>query len=265
LFPFAYDWRRAIEDNANLLDEYVQCVRTVYPNQKVNIVTHSMGGLVARRYIIDHPNVVNELITVAAPFLGSAKPLYQMQYGLLDTELSMQGTLRWALYGPAVRDMPLYFPGLHELMLSRQYYELGGPPYAIEPAPDMRSGIEGGKETETPLSYDDWLSLVDRVLPGRSYNGKTAAQTSRDFHEYSRNGNSQDDWSHDTTGVRYYHLFGVQHLKNTPQSLPETRMRRRRRSVSRRPSSQPTLSGEASRTLRRPRPPTPLPWPRRAS
>ncbi len=76
LFVFAYDWRLAIEDNARLLADYVGCVHRYHPGQQVNIVTHSMGGLVARRYIIDNPGSVNKLITVAAPFLGSPKPLF---------------------------------------------------------------------------------------------------------------------------------------------------------------------------------------------
>lgn len=233
LFVFAYDWRLAIEDNADLLAEYMRCVGTVYPGRKVNIVTHSMGGLVARRYIIDHPNTVNKLITIAAPFLGAAKPLYQMQFGLLDAELSIMGTIKEVLYGPAVKDMLMYFPGLHELMLSRRYYELGGAPYSVlypltdQSDADIRSWLRSSPPTPNPFgpgpTYDDVLATLDRLFPGRSYNGKTAAQSGRDFHEYSRNGNSQDDWSNDTTGVRYSHLIALQNSGDTPESVVEVR------------------------------------------
>ncbi len=39
--------------------------------QRFSIVAHSMGGLVARRYIADHPGVVTGLVTLGTPHLGS--------------------------------------------------------------------------------------------------------------------------------------------------------------------------------------------------
>lgn len=223
LFVFAYDWRLAIEDNAELLADYVGCVAKFYPGKKVNIVTHSMGGLVARRYIIDHhPNKVNKLITVAAPFLGAAKPLYQMIYGLLDAELSLMGILKELIFATEVQDMLAYYPGLHELMLSENYYSLGGPLYTFVKNPLL-------DEPPVQVSYRDLMGpggIVDKLFPNPSYNGKTPSQTNRDFHSYtSRDGNKQDDWSRDTTGVKYYHLFGVQRSYDTPQSLREAAIR----------------------------------------
>ena len=39
--------------------------------RRFSIVAHSMGGLVARRYIADHPGVVTGLVTLGTPHLGS--------------------------------------------------------------------------------------------------------------------------------------------------------------------------------------------------
>jgi hypothetical protein len=41
------------------------------------------------------------------------------------------------------------------------------------------------------------------------------------FHSYTGSGNNQDDWSNDTTGVKYYHLIGVQKSGDTPLTLQD--------------------------------------------
>ncbi len=212
LFVFAYDWRLANEDNAAKLADYVGCVRRLYPGTKIDIVTHSMGGLIARRFIIDYPDTVNKLITVAAPFLGSPKPLYQMIEGLLG--VGMVNNLAWLRYGDEVQDMLAYYPSLHQLMSSRMYFALGGVPYR-----DL--GTDG---TLKDTAYPDLMGtggVIDSLFMKASYNGKTPAESNRDFHSYSKNGNNQDDWSNDTTKVKYYHLIGVQQSADTPLTVTD--------------------------------------------
>ena len=237
LFVFAYDWRLAVEDNAGILSKYVEIVNKYYPDKKVNIVTHSMGGLVARRYIIDHPDKVNKLITIAAPFLGAAKPLFQMIYG----KLSAPNAYGWSAGKQAVVDVlaggtPLgegpisgmlnYFPGLHELVSSKSYFDLGGPPYTIV-EPGTNVGYILGFNPPKVLSFEEFMGpkgKVDQLFPKPALVGssnKTPAQTNRDFHAYGANGNNQDDWSRDIAGVKYYHIIGVEETGDTPLSLRE--------------------------------------------
>ena len=182
-----------------------------------------MGGLVARRYIIDNPGAVNKQITVAAPFLGSPKPLFQMIYGKLAAVVSKEELVLEPLYGEYVKDMLAYYPGLHQLISSRAYYDIGGPPYSV--VETLTEAAQSGSLPATKeLSFDQLMGpggVVDQLFPNPSYNGKTPSQSNREFHGYTSNGNSQDDWSNDTTGVRYYHLIGVQGSLDTPQSLRE--------------------------------------------
>jgi pimeloyl-ACP methyl ester carboxylesterase len=228
LFIFPYDWRLPIEENAHILSEYVEVVEKYYPKEKVNIVTHSMGGLVARRYIIDHPGKVNKLITIAAPFLGSAKPLYQMIYGKLSAPAyygkeAAEAGIRDFLTGGPVADMLAYYPGLHQLMASSGYYELGGPPYSIVET-FTEAALQGSLPQTKVLSFTELMGpggVIDRLFPNPNANGSTPAKTNRDFHAYSANGNNQDDWSRDTTGVKYHHLMGVQSTNDTPLSIRE--------------------------------------------
>lgn len=80
LFP--YDWRLSNTYNANILAEFIKrewwSGRTppqVKPEEKVTIIAHSMGGLLARFYIesaiLDGSRFVRQLITVGTPHLGA--------------------------------------------------------------------------------------------------------------------------------------------------------------------------------------------------
>ena len=53
LYIFSYDWRQDNVQSAKELHEFIQAVKEQHskPNLKVDIVAHSMGGLIARYYI----------------------------------------------------------------------------------------------------------------------------------------------------------------------------------------------------------------------
>lgn len=52
--PFAYDWRKDLDQAAERLKELVE---TTFKDQPVHLVAHSMGGLVARNFIRLYPKV----------------------------------------------------------------------------------------------------------------------------------------------------------------------------------------------------------------
>jgi pimeloyl-ACP methyl ester carboxylesterase len=88
LFVFPYDWTKSNADNAHKLASYVQCVQEFYHDSKVDMVTNSMGSLVARRYILDNPGKVSKLITVGAPWLGAPKMTVALTSGVfMDDKL----------------------------------------------------------------------------------------------------------------------------------------------------------------------------------
>jgi pimeloyl-ACP methyl ester carboxylesterase len=53
-FPFAYDWRLSCAENAGRLAAFIDAIaeRRHDPSIKVDVVAHSMGGLIARYYIL---------------------------------------------------------------------------------------------------------------------------------------------------------------------------------------------------------------------
>ncbi len=83
-FVFPYDWRRDIALTASLLDQKIQQIKTQTGSAKVDIIAHSMGGLVARNYIVDSEKAKNvrKLFTLGTPHLGAVEFLKALQYGI---------------------------------------------------------------------------------------------------------------------------------------------------------------------------------------
>ena len=108
LFVFAYDWRRSVFENAEALDRFI---REKVPNQRVDILAHSIGGLVARIYTIQNGGSerVARLISAGTPFYGSVKVFETVEKGW--------GALNAAMGGlAAFRRTILSFPSVFELM-----------------------------------------------------------------------------------------------------------------------------------------------------
>lgn len=65
-----------VEIQADLLTQYLNDINERFPEQKIHLVAHSAGGIVARLALINHYNQskqfnVVQLITIATPHLGS--------------------------------------------------------------------------------------------------------------------------------------------------------------------------------------------------
>lgn len=94
LYVFAYDWRMDIVQNVRALEALITSIGQDYdnPDQRVNIVAHSMGGLIARYYLrngsrdvlggtptlitMAGAKKVEKLILLGTPNLGSVSSLH---------------------------------------------------------------------------------------------------------------------------------------------------------------------------------------------
>lgn len=213
LFVFPYDWRKSNGDagpdgNVGKLKKYVQCIRAIYPDTDVNIVAHSMGGLLSRSYILQNPNehYVENLITIGSPWLGATKAMYSLETGsfLSDAFYNGSATKYWLpdlLFAPQIKQIIEGFPGAHQLLPSQKYFELGGRPLRID-ATDYGY-----------VQVRDWINSRHSAFnPGT--NGEI-------FHTLA-----QDDFRNDTTGVNYYHIYGRQ-----PRNLTVGRIEPRNRYI----------------------------------
>lgn len=91
VFPFDYDWRQDCTLTANMLDKFINEViaRTrLLPhyrgkNLKVDLVGHSMGGLIIADYLKRHgeKEKVRRVVSIGTPFQGSIDAILKLIIG----------------------------------------------------------------------------------------------------------------------------------------------------------------------------------------
>lgn len=205
LFVFAYDWRKSNALAAEELKDYIGCVRKFYPTQDIDIVSHSMGGLVARRYVIDNPeHHVRKHISIGAPWLGAPKLVNVINTGDFITAVAS---------GPVVKKLMAGFAAPHQLMSAQYYHQLVGPVFHEE-----GWDYDGDRDPNESYSWENLNSAINQRWPAT-----TPAKTAADWHGYSTEVGGQVDWQGDDSGVDYVHIHGVQDADDTIGSVTAKR------------------------------------------
>jgi pimeloyl-ACP methyl ester carboxylesterase len=158
LFVFDYDWRRSVFDNAQALDDFVRA-RVPDAGRRVDILAHSLGGLVARVYAVKLGGSarIGRLMSAGTPFLGSVKVFESVEEGW--------GVANHLLGGiAAFRRNMLSFPSIFEL--AARYgaccdgVVTGTPAFAVFDAKAWRAlGWEGVDPADMP----DLAAASERV------------------------------------------------------------------------------------------------------
>lgn len=82
LFTFPYDWRYGVsgifsdgKSNVDILRQKIEAIRVLTGSDKVDIIAHSTGGLVVKKYAMDYPtdNHIGKAVFVGVPNLGAPK------------------------------------------------------------------------------------------------------------------------------------------------------------------------------------------------
>lgn len=92
---FNWDWRKSPESSLALLDAFIDDVRNMHNNEKVVLMAHSYGGLLARWYI-DSPSradKVERVLTVGTPAWGAPKALFPLFAGIEMPDFSTLDSL----------------------------------------------------------------------------------------------------------------------------------------------------------------------------
>jgi len=157
-FVFPYDWRKDISGTKSFLDEEIQQIKTQTGSAKVDIVAHSMGGLVARSYISDAARALNvrKLFTLGTPHLGSVSSLKALRYGYcLAIEI---GPFCLSLAPSEMKDIVQNMISDYELVPSKAYFNFYSGEDSSHPYPYR---TESGS-----LNYNQ----IKNLLTGLSYN-----------------------------------------------------------------------------------------------
>lgn len=94
VYPFSYDWRMPLDQIEMQLADFVEEVidrtrlmrhyhSTFKQSPKVNLIGHSMGGLIIAGYLDSHGRggTVGKVVTLASPFQGSLEPVVKVTTG----------------------------------------------------------------------------------------------------------------------------------------------------------------------------------------
>ncbi len=84
LFLFSYDWRYGVsEDNINKLKQKIQDIKTQTGANEVDIVAHSTGGLLVKKYVIENSvnHYTGKAVFVGVPNTGAPKAIKTLLQG----------------------------------------------------------------------------------------------------------------------------------------------------------------------------------------
>ncbi len=85
LFVFNYNWTKPVNSITEDFKTYIENVVNPLPEEKIDLLGHSLGGLVARSYIQNNQeNSVDQLITLGSPLKGVPSVYYLWEGGNLS-------------------------------------------------------------------------------------------------------------------------------------------------------------------------------------
>ncbi|MDR3581896.1 MAG: hypothetical protein P4L67_01335 [Candidatus Pacebacteria bacterium] len=125
LFVAPYDWRLDIASSAASIDPVIRNAIAHSPDGKIDIVAHSMGGLVIRDYLSHTADTsfVNKLVLAGIPQLGAPQMFKALEYG---DDLGFH-VGPFELLDPAeVKSISQNMPAAYELLPSRRYDTVQG-------------------------------------------------------------------------------------------------------------------------------------------
>ncbi|UFJ40222.1 esterase [Brevibacillus humidisoli] len=155
LFAHPYDWRLSNVENAVRLRERVDEALRASGAGQVQLVAHSMGGLLAREMLLSYPAYqpkTRRLIYLGTPFLGAPRAYQAIKFGY-DFGIPL-------IFSPETgRQIAMYAPAVYQLLPSRAYVERQSYLYTM---PDLYRPNKGGREA---LDYESIYNHPAAQLP----------------------------------------------------------------------------------------------------
>ncbi|MBI2600089.1 hypothetical protein HYW43_04210 [Candidatus Daviesbacteria bacterium] len=198
-FVFPYDWRKDIRNSKDDLDNLIELAKQKSGQSEVNLVVHSMGGLIARYYISDSQKAgkVNKLIELGVPHLGATSAVKTLMYGF-SLQKNVFGFIPIGIPATEVKDLSQNNPGLYQLLPSNQYFSYYSNSDMEHPYPlkDDRD-IDNNKVTGS-LNFDQ----IKNLLTNLNYN-MTVFGFGEQLH------NTLDSILNQTNGTKVYEIVGT--------------------------------------------------------
>lgn len=121
LFVFPYDWRYGVNDaNIEKLKQKVSDILTQTGKDKIDIIAHSTGGLLVKKYAMDYPteNHIDKAIFVGVPNTGAPQAIKAFLVG--------NNFGNPFLANNEVKKIAVNMPVIYDLSPSQQYFNTKG-------------------------------------------------------------------------------------------------------------------------------------------
>lgn len=160
VFTFPYDWRYGVsgkyadgKTNSDLLKQKIDSILAQTGADKVDVVAHSMGGLIVKKYVQDNPasRNIGKAVFVGVPNTGAPQAIKAL----------LQGDNFGISFGPfglsdsEMKKIAENMPGVYDLLPSQRYYDTAGSFVSKVDYPGAFS-----EPTETDLSYQGFGSYL---------------------------------------------------------------------------------------------------------
>ncbi len=185
LYDFGYDWRKDLNVSDPLLDRKINEVLAATGKDKVVLVGHSMGGMLARHYILKYGvSKIDQVITFGTPYLGSVNPAKYLEMGDSMGMIGDLGPFHFELDSAVVKEMAINYGGLYQMLPGRLWYNHSpfdgvsfDPRYMAQASEMRQEGLLGdiwSAVNVNPLNYDQTKAYL-----ARNYNATLVEQGDR--------------------------------------------------------------------------------------
>jgi len=175
LFIFSYDWRLNNMSNVLALKQRIDAIGA----ERVDVVAHSMGGLIAKLYMRVWPNTVRTFVDIATPHFGAPAALRMLVWG---ADFGYDGIFSDFIQ-EEIENITVGFannmPSVYQLLPSRAYVDTFGS--------YLNAQQQNGERV--------WLDYAGTMDFLASSGGNTNAQTWSNIHDVI------DDWDGEQYGV----------------------------------------------------------------
>lgn len=167
VYFFNYDWRQSNADNAGKLKECIETITSSDDVKKVDLVCHSMGGLIASKCYSDYSNddgisKIHKIVTCGTPYEGEPKIINSVQnWDTLGKDYIFDDNifknLIVKIFGILNKDMKSSFPSFAELTPTKNY---------VSEVPMQLKSIKSlfGHSEYKDLTYDEYCDICKTIF-----------------------------------------------------------------------------------------------------
>lgn len=173
IVPFGYDWRKSVLTHVGPLTTLIEQLATKSDDNKVVIVAHSMGGIIAKLALLElesqnKHDLVSKLITLGTPWLGSVDSYKALLYGEPGAYAKFAEFYRF-LSDAATRELARQLPSVYELLPHKSYFD------------DEEWGcFEGAKDIDS--KYSNFMQKIQQIYNAK--NKKSIDQPVPNVHDW---------------------------------------------------------------------------------